>query len=156
VRRLALLIPLALLACDSGDDPSDAERFVGNWTVERVAIDPDDPESAELTGPGGVFERVAVRFRDDGSVAFTLVYPGLADAQTISGTYRVDEAVGVVAFALRVPGVASTVPVGSDYAFEDDALRLRFPPAVLNLAMLSALGPATPALSDDVALSLTR
>jgi hypothetical protein len=134
-----LLLVLALAACDSSDDgPSDAERFVGNWTVDRVISNSGTGSETDVTagvlGASGVLSRLSASFADDGTVVLSADFRDAGqEDQSVAGTYEVQESISTIRLNISVPGTTTTFPVASRYSFDgDDAVSVTLPALVVN------------------------
>lgn len=110
---LLLLVAVAV-GCDSNeDDPSDAERFVGNWQLTALSDAGGDKLAAFSQAANSLTANLTA------SNQFTIVVDykeelGLED-QTIAGTYQVQE--GARQLVLIPPG-GQQIPFA--YEFEED------------------------------------
>lgn len=92
---LALVVALAAVGCDSAeDDPSDAERFVGTWTMVGLS----DGDGDKMTDFNQVADGLTANLSADGQIVINVDYKegtGLQD-RTIPGTYEVNEGAKVL------------------------------------------------------------
>lgn len=134
-RRKLLLFVASLFAvvsgCDLlGDDPTDAERFVDQWTIDRVTISVDG-EARDVTSQvlEGV-EEASVTF--EGGETFELELVGSDGQVTRSGTFSLDAEAKTLALTPRGASEAGTF----SYRFEESG-RLRLTSE--NVAFLTGL-----------------
>lgn len=151
MRKLTSILLLALLAivgtgCDSNDDPSDADLFVGNWTLSGVS----DASGDRLADFGAGFSSITLTNNEDGT--FTInVTPRQGSPMAISGTYTIVE--NTTSITLRATVGGQTVPLNFTYTFSGDnqvALRSDTTTAVL----LNNLFGTT--LEGQVTLTVTK
>lgn len=91
MRKLSSLLLIALLAitsvgCDSNDDESDADKFVGTWALTGVSDDAGDASEAF----GAMFSSVTLTNNANGSFVLNVV-PRAGEPLAIPGTYTVSE-----------------------------------------------------------------
>lgn len=106
---LVLLIGVIGVGCDSGNDQSDAEAFVGVWALTGVS----DAQGDALAAFGQAFSSVVLTNNADNS--FTLVAnPREGSAITVPGTYSVNESTNT--FTLTTP----QAPLAFTYSYTSD------------------------------------
>ncbi len=126
---------LGIMACDTTDEQTDAERFVGAW------------EAVSLTTPGldllDLLGTVTANFPTSRSFSMQAVDPGGETILDVSGTFEALE--GTITFTIT----GGTRPVSMNYTFEneDDTVVLTLSGSVLgdlgfdiNPTVLSLIG----------------
>lgn len=120
MRKLSSLLLVVLLGvfsvgCDSSDDASDAEAFVGVWALTNV----EDADGSQLEAFGSAFSSVVLTNSADNS--FTLnVTPRQGSAMSIPGTYVINESTN--SFTLNANLGGSTAPLAFTYNFVSDTV----------------------------------
>ena len=87
---LGLIVAIALVGCDSNeDDLTDAEIFVGNWTLVSIS----DAEGDQTQGFAGLAESLDINFTADGEFTLLLDYREDSGRQDLplQGTYELNE-----------------------------------------------------------------
>ncbi len=113
---IVALLAFPFAGCDSNDDPSDAERFVGTWMAAGVS-DSNGDQSEEFMA---LVNHLTAIFRagdEDPAFLLTLDYNEEAERDDVllSGTYAVDD--GAQTLTLTIPGGAN---LPFNYAFQND------------------------------------
>lgn len=151
MRKLTSLLLLALLAvvgvgCDSNNDKSDADKFVGTWALTGV-VDVDGDQSAAFAAG---FNSVTLTNTADGN--FTInVSPKVGSPAAYTGTYTVVE--NGKSITLRASVGGQTIPLTFTYTFNSDtvvALKSNTTTAVL----LNNLFGTT--LNGEVTITVTK
>lgn len=114
MRKLSNILVIALIAlvgvgCDSGDDTTDAEAFVGVWALTGVS----DADGDALAAFGQAFSSVTLNNSADMSFVLT-ANPRQGDAIQVPGTYSVNESTN--GFTLTTP----QAPLAFTYSFTSD------------------------------------
>lgn len=118
MQKLSSLLLIALLAvvstgCDSNDESSDADRFVGTWTLTGIS----DASGDRLADFGAGFSSITLVNAADGN--FTInVTPRQGAPMAITGTYTVIE--NSKSIVLRASVGGQTVPLNFTYTFASD------------------------------------
>lgn len=118
MQKLSSLLLIALLAlvstgCDSNDESSDAELFVGTWALIGVSDSSGDRMTDFATG----FSSIVLVNAADGN--FTInVTPRQGSVMAITGTYTVIENSKTITLRASVGG--QTVPLNFTYTFDGD------------------------------------
>ena len=110
---LVLLIGVVGVGCDSNDDASDAEAFVGVWALTNV----EDVDGSQLEAFGQAFTSVVLTNSADNSFVLA-VTPRQGNAQQIPGTYVINETTN--SFTLNANLGGSTAPLAFTYDFVSD------------------------------------
>ena len=109
---LSMLLMATLVACDSNDDESDANAFVGNWTVVSIA----DATGDQTQTFGIVVESFVVDFEGDDTFDLTVSFTDLDPAQrepiTLAGTYSVNEGSSSITLSGSLGGLPVTLAFG--------------------------------------------
>ena len=115
-----LVASLALTACDSNDDegdPTDAERFLGNWTVVSAADQNGNRDQTQVFSSLGV---MTVNLNQGNQYALLLNYTDPAeDDLALNGPYTVNETGRRLILTVSLDGL--TVDLPFEYAFVDDS-----------------------------------
>ncbi len=120
MRKLTSILFLALIAfvgtgCDSNDDPSDADLFVGTWALTGVS----DASGDRLADFGAGFSSITLTNTADGN--FTInVTPRQGQPMAITGTYVVVENGETITLRASVGG--QTIPLNFTYDFTSDTV----------------------------------
>jgi hypothetical protein len=141
----AIALVFAFAACDSNDEQTDSELFIGDWNVTSVS---DGDGTVELTN----FSKIVIGFSS--SAATITATPADASAnQVFSGSYAVDEANNRITIQLTVTGIPTPIPVAASYSFSgDDTVTL-----TIGSATAVVLGPLFgTTFSGDVTLRVER
>lgn len=148
---LSLVLGLFAVGCDSSsDDPSDAERFEGNWVVSDIADDTGNLTQAF----GSIVTSLTVNFEADKDFVLALDYNAVGEGAgfqdiTLTGTYAVIEASNTLTLNVTSP---LSVSLGASYNIVDDnTIRLELPASIAN----AVFNPSTP-YQGTVKLTVTR
>ncbi|MBO6576479.1 MAG: hypothetical protein JJ896_17330 [Rhodothermales bacterium] len=109
----ALMIAVVGVGCDSNDDPSDAEAFVGVWALTNV----EDADGSQLQAFGAAFSSVVLTNSSDNSFVLN-VTPREGDPLTVPGTYVVNE--NTNSFTLNANLGGQAIPLAFTYAYTSD------------------------------------
>lgn len=146
-----LVIGLGLLAvaCDS-DDPdevlTDAEKFIGTWTVQVVTDDSGDQTERFFESTNSVILDFGI------DAQYSLIADAKSDSldQSIAGAYAISE--GAQALTLSAMLLGQDIDLIATYTFvDDDTIELRTDSFVLN----AVLQPEEP-LVGVVILTIAR
>lgn len=144
------VLAFGLVACDSDSDNeeplTDAEKFIGTWTVQTVVDDSGDQTNRFFESTNSVTLQFAT------NSLYSLVADAKSDSldQTIEGGYTVSEGSRAVTLAASILG--QDVDLVATYAFlNDNTVELRTDSFVLN----AVLQPEEP-LVGVVVLTVTR
>ena len=154
VRKLFFsILTVALLfvatGCDSNDDDdSDADVFVGTWTVQSIADDEGDKTA--IFGAG--VESFVATLNADGSYTIVVDYNATAEAagavdRNLAGSYTVVEAANTV--TLSVTSLGASLPLTYDIQ-NNNTIALTGNADLINLAF------GTMTYTGDVVLTITR
>ena len=117
INPFALLVLLVLVwaGCDSTDpadeDPTDAEDFVGTWTVTEVFINNQDVSALVFSQ----ITEIEAQFGSDGTFNGVVVQED-GERSELVATYTLDEGADEVTFT----GEAFEVPATLDYSIENE------------------------------------
>ncbi len=119
---LVLLFALTSIGCDSteDDDPSDAEIFVGTWTLVGLS----DDEGDKLALFGQVANGFTATLRGDNTFHVLVDYIQQDDLE-IAGTYTVNEDATTLVLSIGTQNPAF------DYQIENENRIVLFAPAVI-------------------------
>ncbi|MEM6645808.1 MAG: hypothetical protein AAF730_06115 [Bacteroidota bacterium] len=155
MRRLSHILLVAVLllgvGCDSDNEPSLAEQFIGTWTLNAVSDDVGDRTDLIFSAANGL----TLTFNDDQS--YSLFFDAIDDTGDISlaGTFNVSEARSVV--ALSVPFIPDAPPSNVDFGYTfvtDSQVDLTVDALIVNTLLMTTGTPA--ALQGLVTLSVTK
>jgi hypothetical protein len=113
---LALLLVVTSVGCDSNNDPSDAETFVGTWALTGVSDSNGDATAAFAAG----FSSVVLTNATDGSFTMRVSFSAANGGQvlTIPGTYVVNE--GAKGLVLNAVVGGNPAPLAFTYSISND------------------------------------
>lgn len=115
---IAVLIAVAGVGCDSADDTTDLDRFVGSWKVTAMS----DAEGDQWAEFSSMYTSVVMTLAGDGTSTI-VVTPRQGAAASVSGTFTVVEESSILAI-VSVAG-NQAVPASYTYSFvSDDVVRL--------------------------------
>lgn len=155
MRRLSHILLVAILflgvGCDSDNEPSLAEQFVGTWELTAVSDDVGDRTDLIFLAANGL----TLTFNDDQS--YSLFYDARDNAGDINlaGTFNVSEARSVV--ALAVPFIPDAPPSNVDFGYTfvtDSEVELTVESLIVNTLLMTEGTPA--ALQGLVTLTVTK
>ncbi|GIV57414.1 MAG: hypothetical protein D6746_13750 [Bacteroidetes bacterium] len=132
--------------CDSGgdDEPRDAERILGTWTVSDVS---DADGSQQATFAQNV-NRMTVVFNADATFRLTVDAVDDAGDQTLDGPYSLNEALKKLTVTATLSG--QPVQLAFDYAFRNETTLALSASSVLINPLLGTN------LAGTVTLTLTK
>lgn len=147
---MLLLAILLVAGCDSNEeDLSDAELFVGTWTVVR-AQDAQGDKTALLNQVG----TISVELEADGNFALTFD-PVQGDATVLSNTYTVDEGEDEIILNAVNPLGEGTIPLHLAYEFDgEDEVMLTIEETTVDI--IKVVLPAFAAFSGQTTLTVQR
>ncbi len=129
---LSMLLMATLVACDSNDDDSVADTFVGSWTVVSIS----DATGDQTQTFGAVVQSFGVDFAGSDTfeleVVFTDADPAMREPITLTGTYTVDENANSITLSGSFGGLPVTLPFNYEIVSED-RINLSTPSAAVNL-----------------------
>lgn len=154
VRKLFFsILTVALLfvatGCDSNDDDdSDADVFVGTWTVQSISDDEGDKTAIFNAG----VESFLATLDEDGSYSIVVDYNAAAEAQgsvdrSLAGDYTVSESANRV--TLTVPALGASLQLGYDIQ-NNNTIALSGQSGLINQIF------GTTTYMGDVVLTITR
>jgi hypothetical protein len=148
---VVLLVATLFAACDSNDDgPTEAELFVGTWTLTRVEDAAGDKTS--LVSQQGT---LTVQLAADGTYVLRFDRPTDPDQES-TNTYALDEVDDVLTLQADNPLSGGTFPVAVTYAFQgEDEVVLTIRPEYA-LLINAALGGAFGEIQGTVRLTIRR
>lgn len=146
---LTVALLFTAVGCDSNDDDdSDADVFVGTWTVQSIS---DDQGDKTAVFGAGVQSFVAT-LNANGNYSIVVDYNAAAEAQgatdvNLAGTYTVTETSNTV--TLSVPSLGASLPLTYNIQ-NNNTIVLSGPATLINLAF------GTTNYTGTVELTITR
>lgn len=147
----ALLLLAFAAGCDTTEDSrSEAELFVGSWTLVKVE-DTEGDKTALMNQAG----KLSIVFKADGK--FDLLYDPAdgSEDQTLSNTYLVAEATNVLTLNATNPFTQAPLPLEVTYDYRsDNEVVLTIPASTVLL--VGTIVPPFAALKGQAKLTLKR
>jgi hypothetical protein len=144
---MSMLVFVAV-GCDSGEDVSDLEQFIGSWVLTGAS-----DEAGDKTALFAALGSLTLSLEDDGShvLAVDIADPEEEDV-SLAGTYTVNEAARQLLLAVTFGG--QPVSLTFDYVIEDeDTIVLTANSALLAVLLGAEAGSL---LEGDVTLTIER
>ena len=157
---LALALAVGVSACDSGDDNSDKDIFVGVHSVAKIEDNVTSTSSRDLTsavicatanaGPTQTnpcaVNNITFTFRENGTYSLTVDYTSTANAggradvvfDNSKTTFALNESAKTIALQVAASASATAIPVSASYTIDsNNQISLSLPAAVFNTIFAS-------------------
>lgn len=145
-----LIFGLIAIGCDSNDDgdddPSDAERFVGTWSLNDVS-DAEGDVNLEAN-----FNSIAATFNADDTFSIAIDAVEGGTDLNLTGTWTLVEASETLTLNATVPGIGS-IPLTFNYEFSGENILLTAGPQTT--AALNGVLALDPPLVSPVVFTTT-